>query len=410
MPFGTGLENKNAFGGSERYNLSLETGVEFTAQNQRVNTLSLGINNTIEFPKFTRPLNILRFASGLGVIKDKSIQKMDEEGSSQIELGFNYLDIINNYQIASFNVGHSYDIKFNNKHRLVFNQIGFNYTDYEIRDSFQLQLDLNPLLKRSFQSTLFTGMIFRDLSYFYQSDRGPNKSNWAFLANLETSGLEVHLANKIGNAIGGNDNVWQFNNNIDFEKFVKLEFDWRWYKNVNRDASLAARFRTGVSVPYGSDVNGERNVVSYIKQFLIGGPSSLRAWRPMQLGPGSYVFPDPDPVSFFQRGDMIIEFNLEYRFDLFWLMEGGIFFDGGNVWTLKEDPDRDGSKFTSNFLDEMALGYGWGVRFDFTYFLIRFDFGYKLRSPYPDENGGHFIPLDGQGFFGNLNVAVNYPF
>lgn len=408
---GTGLENRNAFGGSERYKLSLETGVEFGARTQEINTLSLGLNNTLDIPKFTRPLNILRFASKLGIIKEKAIKKMDDEGSSEIDLGFNFLDIINNYRISSINTGHGYDINFNKQHRLVFNQIGFNYTDYVIRDSFEVILNNNPLLQRSFQSTLFTGLVFNDLAYFYQSDRGPKKSNYAFIASLETSGLEVHLANKVSNLITNNESNWKFNRNIDFEKFVKLQLDGRWYKKVNRDAEFAARLRTGVSLPYGSDGDGESNVVSYIKQFLIGGPSSLRAWRPMQLGPGSYEFDDPDPISFFQRGDMILEFNLEYRFKLFWLMDGGLFFDGGNIWTLKDDPDRPGSKFSSNFLNEIALGYGWGIRFDFTYFLIRFDFGYKLRSPYKNkETNSHFIPLDGQGFFGNLNVAVNYPF
>ena len=408
---GTGLENRNAFGGSERYKFSLETGIEFRAETQEINTFSLGLNNSLDIPKFTRPLNALRLASNMGIIKEKSIKKMEEEGSSRISVGFNYVDIIDNYQISSFNTSYGFDIKFNNKHRLVFNQIGFNYADYIIRDSFQIILQNNPLLQRSFQTTLFTGILFRDLSYYYQSDRGPYSANYAFIANLETSGLEVHLGNGISNLFKDNNAVWRLNNNIDFEKFVKLELDGRWYKKLNKEAQLAARIRTGVSVPYGTDTNGETNVVSYIKQFLIGGPSSLRAWRPMQLGPGSYEFTDPDPISFFQRGDIILEFNLEYRFDLFWLMDGGLFFDGGNIWTLKEDPDRVGSKFSSNFLNEIALGYGWGIRFDFTYFLIRFDFGYKLRSPFknPDTNS-HFIPLDGQGFFGNLNVAVNYPF
>ncbi len=410
LAVGTGLENRNAFGGSERYKFSLETGIEFRAETQDINTFSLGLNNSLDIPKFTTQFNILKFGNKIGIIKDKSIAKMDEEGTSRISLGFNYIDIIDNYIITSFNTSYGYDIKFNQKNRLVFSQIGFNYADYVIRINFDTILMNNPLLKRSFQTTLFTGLVFKDLSYFYQSDRGLYNSNYAFIANLETSGLEVHLANKVGNLIQANSNLWRLYN-IDFEKYVKLELDGRWYKNINKDAQLAARFKTGLSVPYGSNALGESNVVSYIKQFLIGGPSSLRAWRPMQLGPGSYEFTDPNPISFFQRGDILLEFNLEYRFDLFWLMDGGVFFDGGNIWTLKNDPDRPGSKFSSSFLKEIALGYGWGIRFDFNYFLIRFDFGYKLRSPYKSsETNSHFIPLDGQGLFGNLNVAVNYPF
>lgn len=411
LAIGSGLENRNAFGGSEKYKFSLETGIEFQAETQEINTFSLGLNNSLDIPKITRPLNVLYMLNNSGLISDNAMLRIEDEGTSRISLGFNYVDIINIYQISALNTSYGYDIKFNNKHRLVFNQIGFNYTDYLIRPAFDTFLLQNPLLERSFQTTLFTGLLFKDLSYFYQSDRGPYKSNWGFIANLETSGLEVHLGNKLSNLIGSSDDVWKLNNQIAFEKFVKLDLDGRWYKKINKDAQLAARIKGGISLPYGSNSDGDANVVSYIKQFLIGGPSSLRAWRPMQLGPGSYEFNDPGAISFFQRGDIILEFNLEYRFDLFWLMDGALFFDGGNIWTLKTDPDRPGSKFTSDFYKQIALGYGWGVRFDFTYFLIRFDFGYKLRSPYINsETNSHFIPLDGQGFFGNLNVAVNYPF
>jgi outer membrane protein assembly factor BamA len=409
---GSGLENRNAFGGSEKYKFSLETGVEFRAETQEINTFSLGLNNSLDIPKFTKTLNALKLGAKSGIVGQKAIKRMEDEGTSRISLGFNYIDIIDNYQISSFNTSYGFDIRFNNKNRVVYNQTGFNYADYVIRDSFDIFLVNNPLLQRSFQTTLFTGLLFKDMSYFYQTDNpGVRSSNWAFIANLETSGLEVHLANSLGNLVSGRNDVWRLSRNVAFEKFVKLDLDWRWYKNLTKESQLAARFRSGVSLPYGKDRNGDSNVVSYIKQFLIGGPSSLRGWRPMQLGPGSYIFTDPDPISFFQRGDIIMEFSLEYRFKLFWLMDGGLFFDGGNIWTLRSDPERPGSRFTSDFIDQFALGYGWGLRFDFSYFLIRFDFGYKLRNPYEDpETKSHFIPLDGQGFFGNLNVAVNYPF
>ena len=85
---------------------------------------------------------------------------------------FNYVDIIDIYKLSSFNTSYGYNIRFNNKHRLVFNQIGFQYTDYEIRPAFDSIIIGNPLQQRSFQTTFFTGLAFRDLSYFYQSDNG----------------------------------------------------------------------------------------------------------------------------------------------------------------------------------------------------------------------------------------------
>ena len=145
----------------------------------------------------------------------------------------------------------------------------------------------------------------------------------------------------------------------------------------------------------------------------MGGPNSVRGWRPMQIGPGSYIFPDPGTNIFFQRGSFLMEFSMEYRFDLFWKFEGGLFFDGGNVWTLNQDEEnnRPGSRLSSNFINEFALGYGYGLRMDFTYFLIRFDFGFKLKNPTrnPDSNR-LWLPLSGQNWYGNVNVAVDYAF
>lgn len=408
---GTGLQNRNMFGGSENYKFSFETGVEFGASTKSINTFSLGLNNSLDLPQFTRPFNVLLLGNKLGLIKDKSIRKMENEASSRITLGYNYVDILDFYRISTFATSYGYNIRFNKKHRIVFNQTGFNYANYDIRDRFQLILDSNPLLARSFEPTLFTGLLFKDLSYYYQSDNGPYATNFAFIANLEASGLEIQGFNKLSNAITNRNQVWRLRNGIDFEKFLKLELDARWYKSLSKNSQWAARFKTGIAVPYGKDEFNNDNVVSFIKQFLIGGPSSMRAWRPMELGPGDYEFNDPASFIFFQRGDLLMEFNLEYRFDLFWLLEGALFFDGGNIWTLETDSTRLGSKISGDFYKQIALGYGWGMRFDLSYFLIRFDFGYKLRSPFvlPDT-GTHYYKLNGQGIFGNFNVAVNYPF
>lgn len=406
---GTGLQNRNAFGGSEIYKLSFETGVEFKAGSPfETNTFSLGLNNSLEIPQLTKPLNTVPFLNKIGIIKDKSMQTLRDEGKTTISLGYNFLDILDNYKISSINTSYGYDFKLSKKHRLVFNQIGFNLTEYTIRDGFKDELMANPLLERRFQTSLFSGLIFKDLTFYYQSDNLPDRSTWAFISSLELSGLEVYLANKLYNGISNSSDIWRINNNIDFEKHIKFTVDGRWSRRLIKESRLAARLKAGVAAPYG----GEDELVSFIKQILVGGPNSIRAWRPMELGPGSYIFEstDPDPI-FFQRGDLSLEFSLEYRFNLFWLLEGALFFDGGNVWTLKEDPLRPGAKITSNFTNEIALGYGYGLRWDFSYFIIRFDFGFKLRNPYvTTDQPSHWLPFKGQGLFGNPNIAINYPF
>ncbi|NNE14101.1 MAG: BamA/TamA family outer membrane protein [Saprospiraceae bacterium] len=416
---GSSLENRNALGGSEKFKLSVETGVEFVVANndpvrndEFINTFSIGVNNSLDFPKFTPTLNILKFGHKIGLLNDAANTKMEEEASSRLSLGFNYIDILNDYLISTTSATYGFNIRLNNRNRIVFNQTGVDYAIYKIRENFEPIIEANPFLKRSFDSTLFTGLLFKDLSYIYQSDNGIGATNWTFIANLEFSGLEIFGLNKLYNSIANKNSNWKLKNGIAFEKMFKLEIDNRWYRTLNKRSQLAARVKTGLSLPYGVDDNGDKNVVSFIKQFLVGGPSSIRAWRPMQLGPGNYEFIETSNNNiYFQRGDLLLEFNMEYRFDLFWLMEGALFFDGGNIWTLQEDTNRPGSKISSDFYKQIALGYGWGIRFDFNYFLIRFDFGYKLRSPFIlKDTNSHYHPLKGQGVFGNFNVAVNYPF
>ncbi len=407
--FGTGLQNRNTFKGSERYKFSFETGVEFKAGTPiETNTFSLGINNSLDIPKISKPLNTVLFFNKLGIINDKAMKVLNDEGKTTTSLGYNFLDILDNYKISSFNISYGYDFKPTKKHRIVFNQIGFNLTEYTVRDSFKQILMTNPLQERRFKTSFFSGLLFNDLTYYFQTDNGPNRSNYAFISNLEISGLEVFLSNKIYNGISGKTDVWRINDNVGFDKHIKFSVDGRWNRRLIKNSRLAARFKIGIAAPYGEDDGG----VSFIKQLLVGGPNSIRAWRPMQLGPGAFIYQtsDEDPI-YFQRGDLSLEFSLEYRFDLFWLLEGALFFDGGNIWTLKEDIERPNAKFDSKFYEQIALGYGYGLRWDFSYFIIRFDFGFKLHSPFLDPTqNSHWLPIKGQKIFGNPNVAINYPF
>jgi len=404
--FGAGFENRNTFRGSETYKVSIDAGVEFNASTDTlINTLTIGFNNSLDIPKFTKTLNSLRFLHKVGLISDKALSILKDEGSSRVSLGTNYIDIFDRYNIFSVQANYGYEIPINKRNRLVFNQIGFTYSAYETLPGFQATLDRNPAVDSSFQNSFFSGIFFKDLTYYYQTDRGANKVNWAFIASLELSGTEIHLANQVSNLFSPRNNEWKLNNQTDFEKFIKLNLDLRWYKKLFGDSQIAARIKGGAAIPFGQD-----KYISFVKQYLVGGPSSIRAFRPMEVGPGDYNYISPPGLrnTFFQRGDINIEFNAEYRFDLFWFVEAGLFFDGGNIWTFREDLDRPGGQISSDFYKQFALGYGYGLRFDFNYFLIRFDFGFKLRAP--SDNGFQWQKLKGQGVVGNPNIAVNYPF
>ena len=199
---------------------------------------------------------------------------------------------------------------------------------------------------------------------------------------------------------------------IAFAKYFRYEFDGRYNKEYSGTSSFASRLNLGLIIPFGNNPSAP-----FIRQFGVGGPNSLRAWNIKEPGPGGYRDPlaklKETPVIFVNQGDIKIELNAEYRFKILLLLDGALFVDAGNVWTLKEDPNRPGSVISGNFIKQMAIGAGYGVRFNFNFFIIRFDCGYKIRSPFEDpykkSQWYTFKEIRQQGL-GNVQVAVNYPF
>ncbi|PZU87302.1 MAG: hypothetical protein DI529_07330 [Chryseobacterium sp.] len=199
---------------------------------------------------------------------------------------------------------------------------------------------------------------------------------------------------------------------VPFSQYAKVENDFRFYHKFNQKTSLATRLIAGVAYPYG---NSEH--VPFSRQFFSGGSNSVRAFRARTLGPGSF---DPRTIpqgAFFdQSGDVKLELNAEYRANLYKFLNVAVFADAGNVWLVNEDPDRPGAKFSKDFINEMAVGAGFGLRLDFSILILRLDLAMPLRVPYY-EKGDRWV-FDRINFGDSswrkdnliLNIAIGYPF
>ena len=157
----------------------------------------------------------------------------------------------------------------------------------------------------------------------------------------------------------------------------------------------------------------------YIRQFYVGGSNSVRAFDARTLGPGSYRLPDSSASRTYldQAGDIKLEANVEYRFPILGIVKGALFVDAGNIWMLRDDPDRPGGTFAwKTFLDEIAVGTGVGVRFDLSFFIVRFDLAFPLRIPSLPEGERWVIRKIDFGSAGwrkenlLLNIAIGYPY
>jgi outer membrane protein assembly factor BamA len=402
------LLGRNFLGGAETYKVNADAGWEFQlGVPLRTTAITLGLQNSLTIPRLvdvTRTFKVLR---GLRLLSESGYRNVVRNANTSLSLGLGLQILVNNFDVTSITGSYGFDIETQNR-KIIFKQFGVGLFLYDLDPRFRMLIEDNQFILNSLSDNFFTGILFNEVNVVWKKPKNSFGVSTRISAGFETSGLEIALANKLIRPsapwiVNGSDS--NPNNDVDFANFFKGSFDYRWYRQLNNENVIAFRSFVGVAAPYFNDQS-----VPFIKQFFVGGPNSLRAWQPRQLGPGAYSEPNPNTdFAFFQTGDIKLEFNLEYRFDLFYVFEGALFVDAGNVWTLLEDEDRPGSQFGPDFITQIAFGAGYGIRADFNYFIIRFDFGYKVLNSTEDAAGSRFLDVPDQGL-GNFNVAINYPF
>jgi outer membrane protein assembly factor BamA len=199
--------------------------------------------------------------------------------------------------------------------------------------------------------------------------------------------------------------------NVNYYNYIKSEIDVRCSTVLDENNSTVIRVNAGVAYPYGNE-----RVTPFDKLFFIGGANSLRAWRPRTIGPGSYSESSKN-FRIDRAGDLIIQANAEYRFDLIHnKIEGAFFFDAGNVWLIRNTNNVDPLKLFKfqTFFPQIAANTGVGMRFDFQFFLFRLDWGMQVHNP-EKPAGEKFVISEfarNKYFtkYSILNFGIGYPF
>ncbi len=425
-------KNRNAFGNAEQFTFDVNTGadLDFNRDTRLFYSIDLNLTSKLDLPRFIDLTGIYKVMNGVHRLTNKIRKKskpwtfynaLKGKATSRVTLGYTFHDQIDFSKYNSFEASFGYNLKRNETDEYSINQIGINYfIPDKSRPRFKEILDANPFLDKSLDKQLFTGFLFRNLHYTHAGLPNTNGASFQYLGDIEISGLEVWAANAFENWLTNTNEVWMLDS-IAFSQYIVLNAEVRHNRQISPTQSLAFRIGAGFATPFGTSKE-----VPYVKQLFAGGPSSIRGWRIRELGPGAFE-DDTLPLnnSFYQTGEFKLEMNAEYRFDMFWLFDGAIFMDVGNVWAVKEDKTRPGSelllkpKFNEdlneyvgdNFLKQLAMSPGIGLRLD-TYFFIRFDIGLKMRSPYKIDGSNWLFKQYSSGTrdWLNYNLAIGYPF
>ena len=194
-------------------------------------------------------------------------------------------------------------------------------------------------------------------------------------ANIETAGNLLYGISKITGQHRSDGAYKVFG--IQYAQYVKGEADYSFVKNFDSRNALAFHAGAGIGIPYGNS-----SMIPFEKRFYAGGANSVRGWGVRTLGPGSYDARNSVTDFINQCGDIRLDLSLEYRAKIFWVFEGALFVDAGNIWTIRNYENQPGGMFKLNkFYKQLAASYGIGLRMDFTYFLLRFDLGMKAHNP-----------------------------
>jgi outer membrane protein assembly factor BamA len=385
------IAHGNAFKGAERLKLGVTGGFEWqwgTKSSTQLGSYSyqFGITSGLTFPRIILPFKVGNNSSTL-------FQR------TNINFDLSILNRTAYYKMFSAKTNLNYQWSSNKNIQHSFSPLYVNSVNVlETTPEFDSVVSENIYIRKSFEEQFIIGPRY-DFTYNNTLIVKPN--NFFFSAGINTSGNVIDLIAGINK--DPSERPYYFFNNV-YSQYVKFTTDFRYYRNwFNK--SLVFRIYAGLGVPYGNST-----ALPYVEQFFSGGAYSIRAFTARYVGPGSFHTTENSGY-IDQSGDIKLESNLEFRFDMSKLLKGALFIETGNIWLVNEDENRPGAKFDKNtFYDQLAVGTGFGLRFDFTFFVMRADIGLPLRTPYKTD-GNNWLTKTNQVFSGALfNLAIGYPF
>lgn len=382
------FNNFNLFKGGEHLQVGVSGAIESLRHRYDQEPMQeIGIYTRLETPKFLLPFNVAEF-------QRKYAPRTAVQLSYNNQRQPNYIRTVANATIGYIWKGNSY-----NKHSLY----PLDFSLVKIPRMDQNYFDSRIKGKRLEHS--FIDHTILSMRYVFEFNTQPKERKQSYIylrSSFESAGPMVNLVNEYTHWMA--DSLDSLFFGVKYSQYIRSDIDLRFFQVITSSNKIAYRIYGGIGIPYGNS-----KAMPFEKMFWSGGPYGIRAWSERSLGPGSLS--DNDSI-YNQLGDIKLEGNIEYRFKLFWKLEGALFADAGNVWLLKVGDKNPGEFDLKDFPKEIALGAGFGARFDLSFVLLRADLGFKIKDPARLDTGDMWIFQNENYRLKNttFQFGIGYPF
>lgn len=419
--------NRNTFRGAESFKFSF-SGSYFNSSNGP--GWEIGTDISLEIPRFVAPFGLHKLVPkrmsprtlfSLGTSIQNNIGLDRQTFAAIIDYKWNFdkkktiqLELMNAQYIRNLNIGDYFSVYrselnklipiaktyFNNPNYVLpfdqapnFTELVFNDPAFLVSNPNEYRTNANVFNRYKILTSNFLIPTIA-YSFAYNSQENFKDNNFSFFkVRVANSG---NIASLLSNSKNADGKKTLFN--IPVAQYFKLDIEYKKFWELNENSVLGFRSFLGAVYPYGN------SDIPFTKSYFAGGSNDIRAWKTYDLGPGS-----TGQGLEYNVGSLKFLTSLEYRFDVLGSLKGALFMDAGNIWDITNSSFAfDEAKFKGfSSIKQIAIGSGFGARYDFNFLILRFDIGFKTYEPY----------LDGNKWFRNYNfgnavynIGINYPF
>jgi outer membrane protein assembly factor BamA len=256
---------------------------------------------------------------------------------------------------------------------------------------------INSIVEQKSRLTEDNLIFASSISFSKTSQKDLSDNNfYAIKAKIESAG---NLMSLVAGASKQTQDGSKTAFGVAFSQYIKTEFEYIKHWDLTRKKILATKAFCGVAIPYGNS-----NSVPFSRSYFAGGTNDIRAWQSYGLGPGK-----TGSINDFNEANMKLLFSTEFRFNIFQQLNGAFFVDAGNIWNVSDIATNADAIFSGlKSLENIAIGSGFGFRYDFNFFVIRLDLGFKTYNPANPENEKWLKEMRFDKSV--LNIGINYPF